>query len=76
MGSIRAVGGKSGIRNSIDMGFLGSAMPERLGKGPFPMKLRVASLTILCLMLPVATAMADTLYSNGPYNGTTGAWTN
>ncbi len=39
------------------------------------MKLRIASLTILCLMLAVATAMADTLYSNGPYNGTTDAWT-
>ena len=32
-------------------------------------------LTILCLMLAVAPAMADTLYSNGPYNGTTDAWT-
>jgi len=39
------------------------------------MKLRIASLTILCLILAVATAMADTLYSNGPYNGTTDAWT-
>src|ERR1035441_1526276 len=50
-------------------------MPDRLGKEPFPMKLRIASLTILCLMLAVATAMADTLYSNGPYNGTADAWT-
>src|ERR1019366_1406704 len=50
-------------------------MPDRLGKGPFPMKLRIASLTILCLMLAVAPAMADTLYDNGPYNGTTDAWT-
>ena len=32
-------------------------------------------LTILCLMLTVAPAMADTLYSNGPYNGTNDAWT-
>src|ERR1035438_9116414 len=32
-------------------------------------------LTILCLMLAVAPAMADTLYDNGPYNGTTDAWT-
>jgi len=32
-------------------------------------------LTILCLMLAVAPAMADTAYSNGPYNGTTDAWT-
>ena len=31
-------------------------------------------LTILCLLLAVAPAMADT-YSNGPYNGTTDAWT-
>ena len=32
-------------------------------------------LTILCLMLAVAPAMADTLYSNGPFNGTADAWT-
>ena len=32
-------------------------------------------LTIACLMLAVAPAMAGTLYSNGPYNGTTDAWT-
>ena len=32
-------------------------------------------LTILCLMLAVAPAMADTVYSNGPYNGTAYAWT-
>jgi hypothetical protein len=32
-------------------------------------------LTILCLSLAVVPAMADTLYSNGPYNGTTDAWT-
>jgi hypothetical protein len=32
-------------------------------------------LTILCLMLAVAPVMADTLYSNGPANGTTDAWT-
>jgi len=31
-------------------------------------------LTILCLMLAVAPAMADTAYDNGPYNGTTDAW--
>jgi hypothetical protein len=42
------------------------------------MKLRIASLALLtlcCLMLAVAPAMADTLYSNGPYNGTADAWT-
>src|ERR1035438_537372 len=32
-------------------------------------------ITILCLMLAVAPAMADTLYSNGTYNGTNDAWT-
>ena len=32
-------------------------------------------LTILCLMLAVAPVMAGTLYDNGPYNGTTDAWT-
>ncbi len=40
-------------------------------------QLRIASLsllTILCLMLTVAPAMADTLYSNGPYDGNTNAW--
>jgi hypothetical protein len=31
-------------------------------------------LTILCLMLVVAPAMAD-VYNNGPYNGTNDAWT-
>ena len=31
-------------------------------------------LTILCLILTLAPAMADTLYNNGPYNGTTDAW--
>jgi len=42
------------------------------------MKLRIASLlllTVCCLALAVAPAMADTLYSNGPYNGTVDAWT-
>ena len=39
---------------------------------------RMASLsllTILCLMLAVAPAMAGARYDNGPYNGTTDAWT-
>jgi hypothetical protein len=42
------------------------------------MILRIASLllfTVCCLALAVAPVMADTLYSNGPYNGTTDAWT-
>ncbi len=42
------------------------------------MKMRIASLSLLtvcCLMLAVAPAMADTLYSNGGPNGTTDAWT-
>ena len=41
------------------------------------MKLRIASLlllTVCCLMLAVAPAMADT-YSNGAFNGTNDAWT-
>ena len=39
--------------------------------------MRIASLSLLtvcCLMLAVAPAMAGT-YSNGPYNGTTDGWT-
>ena len=42
------------------------------------MKVRIGSLsllTIVCLVLSVSPAVADTLYSNGPYNGTTDAWT-
>jgi hypothetical protein len=42
------------------------------------MTLRIAFLsllTIACLVLAVSPAMADTLYSNGPYNGTVDAWT-
>ena len=41
------------------------------------MKTRIATLSLLtvcCLMLAVAPAMADS-YSNGPYNGTNDAWT-
>ena len=37
------------------------------------MKLRIASLTILCLALAAIPAMAQ--YDNGPINGTTDAWT-
>jgi len=40
-------------------------------------QIRIASLlllTIPCLMLAVTPAMADTLYSNGPYDGNTAAW--
>src|ERR1039457_756823 len=41
--------------------------------------MRIASLSLLtvcCLLLAVAPVMADTiLYSNGPINGTTDAWT-
>ena len=40
--------------------------------------MRIALLSLLavcCLMLAVSPAMADTLYSNGPYNGTNDAWT-
>ena len=31
-------------------------------------------LTVVCLGLLVMPAVADTLYNNGPYNGTTDAW--
>jgi len=37
------------------------------------LKLRIASLTILCLALAAVPAFAD--YDNGPINGTTDAWT-
>ncbi len=37
------------------------------------MKIRIASLTILCLALAAIPAWAD--YENGPINGTTDAWT-
>src|ERR1022692_1926703 len=53
------------------MGMASTQPPRR-----YP-SMRTASfclLTILCLLLAVAPAMADTLYSNGPYNGTTDAW--
>jgi hypothetical protein len=42
------------------------------------LKTRIALLsllTIACLALAVAPAMADTLYSNGPYLGNVDAWT-
>ncbi len=39
------------------------------------MKLRIVSLSLLALCLVAVPAMAQTLYSNGPINGTTDAWT-
>jgi len=39
------------------------------------LKLRIASLTIFCLMLAGVPAWADWSYNNGPINGTTDAWT-
>jgi len=39
------------------------------------MKLRIASLTILCLALASVPAWAQWSYDNGPINGTTDAWT-
>ena len=39
------------------------------------MKLRIASLTLLLLALVAVPAMAQTVYSNGPTNGNTDAWT-
>ena len=39
------------------------------------MKLNVASLSLLALCLVAVPAMAQELYTNGPINGTTDAWT-
>jgi hypothetical protein len=39
------------------------------------LKLRIASLSLLALCLVALPAMADTVYDNGPINGTTDAWT-
>ena len=39
------------------------------------MKMRIASLTILCLALAAVPAFAQWSYDNGPINGTTDAWT-
>ncbi len=39
------------------------------------MKLRIISLSLLALCLVAVPAMAQTVYSNGPINGTTDAWT-
>src|SRR5271167_1514523 len=39
------------------------------------MKTRIASLTILCLMLAPVPASVQVLYDDGPINGTTDAWT-
>ena len=39
------------------------------------MKLRIASLTLLLVALAAVPAMAQVVYSNGPTNGNTDAWT-
>jgi PEP-CTERM motif len=39
------------------------------------LKLRIASLSLLALCLAAVPAMAQTIYDNGPINGTTDAWT-
>jgi hypothetical protein len=39
------------------------------------LKMRIVSLTILCLALAVIPASAQWTYDNGPINGTTDAWT-
>ena len=39
------------------------------------MKLRMASLTLLCLALAAAPAQAQLLFDDGPINGTVDAWT-
>src|ERR1035441_5104747 len=66
------------MRNSIDMGFPRECNIRLGSRRSLSMKLRIAwlsLLTVCCLLLAVAPVMADTLYSNGPYNGTTDAWT-
>jgi hypothetical protein len=39
------------------------------------MRLHIVSLTLLCLALTAIPASAQTLYDNGPINGSTDAWT-
>jgi PEP-CTERM motif len=39
------------------------------------LKYRIVLLTLLCLVLAAVPASAQTLYDNGPINGTTDAWT-
>lgn len=39
-----------------------------------PSIVSLAAIAIFCLLAAVAPCMADTLYSNGPYNGTVDAW--
>jgi len=39
------------------------------------LKPRIVSLSLLALCLAAAPAVADTIYDNGPINGTTDAWT-
>ena len=39
------------------------------------MKVRIVSLSLLALCLAVVPAVAQTVYSNGPINGTTDGWT-
>ena len=39
------------------------------------MNLRIASLTVLCLMLALVPASAQVIYDDGPINGTIDAWT-
>jgi PEP-CTERM motif len=39
------------------------------------LKLRIVLLSLLALSLAAVPAMAQTIYSNGPINGTTDAWT-
>jgi hypothetical protein len=39
------------------------------------MKIRIASLVLICLTLAAVPAVAQTIYSNGAINGNTDAWT-
>jgi hypothetical protein len=60
------------------MALLKAEMGPKLITEGSNLRMRIASLavlTIACLVLAVSPAMADTLYSNGPINGTVDAWT-
>jgi hypothetical protein len=62
---------------SIDFGFCWVSNASHLADWRRTMKLRIAllSLFVLCLTLAAVPAVAQTLYSNGPINGNTDAWT-
>ena len=55
-------------RSKADPGYLNSQ------RRVHPVTLRILSLTLLALSLAALPATAQTVYSNGPINGTTDAW--